>query len=388
MDNAWNFRASDAHHAQIFLKNYYGIASHIESPEEGLRIMFKGVYDDRLCYSKMMVSTPFRCTWHNRSALTVISGFAGQAKFSADGATTNISPDVSTCVSSGVPAEITASPSLSIGITRFDEAQVRSVFSAWLGTSVDSTPRFTSTTFSPALAAQWTKIVDLITLLYARGESSDLSVQALKDYAISLLISGHPHDLSRFMACESAVGARVAAETHAFIDSSVLPDLTPSAIAEALGHPLPALARGFREHRGVTLRQAIYLARRARASRYPSMSRDGDAPGKATKEVERLRLHILGSLSDPLRTDELAAIAGVGENRLRNIFRQSFGVTPSQYILNERINWAHHLLVHTSKSIAEIAIEMGFSSQAHLNFAFRKKLGITPGTLRKSALQT
>lgn len=385
MIDTWSFRAYDARQARFFLEDYYNVKGDIESLSDNLRIIFKGGYDDSICYSQIIANAPFRCVWQSRSTVTVISAFAGQANLTMYGSRVSITPGISVCVSPSAQVEIETAMPLSMGVTRFDEEKVRSVCSAWGGGALKNSPCFSLAPFSPALNAQWKKILDLI-MLCTNGQSVGWPAQALEDYAISLLISGHSHEISKFVVGETAVDAGAAAEAHAFIDDHMFADLTPLGVAKALGHPFPVLARGFREHRGITLRQAIYLSRRAGTNCRLSTSRNDDNTGRAREKIERLRLHIMESLSNSLRTEDLAAIVGVGPNRLRNLFRQAFELTPSQYILNERANWAHHLLIHTAKGIAEIADETGFSSQAHLNVVFRKKFGFTPGALRKSVL--
>lgn len=65
-------------------------------------------------------------------------------------------------------------------------------------------------------------------------------------------------------------------------------------------------------------------------------------------------------------------------------FEQETGCTPKQYITELRIQKAKTLLVHTSKSLAEIAREVGFKTEKNIIYAFKKVLNKTPNDFRKN----
>jgi AraC family transcriptional regulator len=64
------------------------------------------------------------------------------------------------------------------------------------------------------------------------------------------------------------------------------------------------------------------------------------------------------------------------------LFKQAFGMPVHQFILQSRIDSARLKLVSNSCSLAEIASECGFSSQAHFSSAFRRFVGTSPGDFR------
>ena len=66
------------------------------------------------------------------------------------------------------------------------------------------------------------------------------------------------------------------------------------------------------------------------------------------------------------------------------LFKKSTGVTPHQYIVQQRIQRAKLLLKQNRKlSIADVALECGFSHQSHLNNCFRQTIKMTPNIYRK-----
>jgi AraC family transcriptional regulator len=87
-------------------------------------------------------------------------------------------------------------------------------------------------------------------------------------------------------------------------------------------------------------------------------------------------------LASPLRLETLAALVQLTVHEFLIAFRASFGTTPAQYVIGRRLRRARWLLLHTSRSLAEIAFDTGFSSHAHLTNTFRARLRTTPRDFR------
>jgi AraC family transcriptional regulator len=64
------------------------------------------------------------------------------------------------------------------------------------------------------------------------------------------------------------------------------------------------------------------------------------------------------------------------------LFKQSTGLTPHQYLLKCRTKDAKRLLKTTNLSIADIAIQLGFVDQSHLNRHFKRHFGVSPSQFR------
>lgn len=61
-----------------------------------------------------------------------------------------------------------------------------------------------------------------------------------------------------------------------------------------------------------------------------------------------------------------------------NCFRASTGMTLRDYVEEQRLRKAISLLTETGLTLSEIAFECGFSSQSYFNYAFKKRLHLTP----------
>lgn len=96
------------------------------------------------------------------------------------------------------------------------------------------------------------------------------------------------------------------------------------------------------------------------------------------KELLNLRLH------HPPTIIALSKLIGINEYKLKKGFKELFGITIFGYIFNRRMNLAQRLLLDTTKSVKEIAYQIGYSSPQHFSNAFKQKFGQTPNSIRKN----
>jgi AraC family transcriptional regulator len=115
-------------------------------------------------------------------------------------------------------------------------------------------------------------------------------------------------------------------------------------------------------------------------NRYPATAPKREARmGKLSPvQLERLRGYIQTHLSRDLTLQELAGLGRLSANHFAVLFKNAVGLTPHQYVLRERIRAGMRLLATGRVSIAEIALELGFSSQSHFTMVFRRAIGLTP----------
>lgn len=79
---------------------------------------------------------------------------------------------------------------------------------------------------------------------------------------------------------------------------------------------------------------------------------------------------------------ELASSLGVSYSRFRSVFKNSTGIAPHQFVLNERIACAKRLLRNPAIEIKTVGYKTGFQSSAYFCRVFRRKTGITPSVER------
>jgi len=80
----------------------------------------------------------------------------------------------------------------------------------------------------------------------------------------------------------------------------------------------------------------------------------------------------------------LASLSGVSPYHFSRSFKLATGKSPHQYVLSRRMAKACELLEKSNASIAQVAYQVGFSSQAHMTDVFKRKLGVTPAQFKNS----
>ena len=83
-----------------------------------------------------------------------------------------------------------------------------------------------------------------------------------------------------------------------------------------------------------------------------------------------------------VRSSELADEAGVHPVYAARTFRRHIGCTFAQYQRQVRVQRACVQLACTTRSLSDIALETGFSDQAHFTRHFKELTGLTPGRYR------
>jgi transcriptional regulator GlxA family with amidase domain len=98
--------------------------------------------------------------------------------------------------------------------------------------------------------------------------------------------------------------------------------------------------------------------------------------------LRRVEQHIAAHFERSISLFELANIAGLSRMHFAAQFRAATGYRPREYLLNHRIEQAKSLLTTTARPLAEIALAVGFSTQAHFSTVFKRISGHTPARWR------
>ena len=81
--------------------------------------------------------------------------------------------------------------------------------------------------------------------------------------------------------------------------------------------------------------------------------------------------------------EALARLTSLSVTHFRRLFMETFKESPARYALRRRLNQARDLLETTDRTIANIALEVGFYDQSHFVKAFRSIYKITPTAYRR-----
>ena len=99
--------------------------------------------------------------------------------------------------------------------------------------------------------------------------------------------------------------------------------------------------------------------------------------------LKRVFEYVEAELSEPLSLADLARAAGLSRMHFAAQFRAATGIRPHEYLMRRRIERAQEILRTTSMPLAEVALSVGFQTQAHFTTVFRRLLDETPGRWRE-----
>lgn len=110
-------------------------------------------------------------------------------------------------------------------------------------------------------------------------------------------------------------------------------------------------------------------------------------PGESTLDprIRRATELMNSHLVRPLPNRELCRKAGIPLNLFYREFQRELGMSPKKYLLNQRMEHARRLLIHSTDSIEEIAAQTGYADRFHFSKVFRRFYDIPPAAYRENS---
>lgn len=127
---------------------------------------------------------------------------------------------------------------------------------------------------------------------------------------------------------------------------------------------------------------AMQLIRRYSSLKDVQIGHGGMAPHKLRKAIGLIDHHLAEEEEGRVALRVVAKEVGMSYFHFSRAFKQSMGMSPTNYIAERRIERAKKLLQETELPISEIALRAGFSSQSHFTTSFRRLAGATPKAFR------
>jgi AraC-like DNA-binding protein len=112
--------------------------------------------------------------------------------------------------------------------------------------------------------------------------------------------------------------------------------------------------------------------------RYADIRSTEQPLGKERKAIQQARHYIDECFAEGITLNKLAQQVALSPYYLLRVFHAEVGMPPYAYLESVRIRHAQRL-IEAGKPLAEVAVEVGFSSQSHMTRHFKKIIGATPG---------
>jgi AraC family transcriptional regulator len=104
--------------------------------------------------------------------------------------------------------------------------------------------------------------------------------------------------------------------------------------------------------------------------------------------LKRVINYIDANLSGDLALAQLATVTGMSPHYFAELFRQSTGRAPHQYVLMRRIELAKERLRDPRSSVIEAGLDAGFQNPSHFARVFRQWVGISPSNFKAESCGT
>lgn len=185
--------------------------------------------------------------------------------------------------------------------------------------------------------------------------------------------------------------------------------LTPEFVARVANTRDTTAAPAFEEQHGVYDPQIVQIATALEAEAnagYPSGRIYGEAMGAALTAhlvarysirrpakpqcvggmspcaLRRVIGYIDEHLTEEIRLEALAQVAGLSHHRFAHNFKRATGLPPHQFVIRRRVECAKPLLRDTDDSVAHVTYALGFGSPSRFALLFRRETGLTPSRYR------
>lgn len=202
--------------------------------------------------------------------------------------------------------------------------------------------------------------------------------------------------------CATAVPVKLGASVIGFLKTGQVFNRVPT--PEQFEKLLGALGRKTLDKTArEILRKAYFETRYVEPTRYQSMitllqnfaeqlSQHAESlaiieEGSEPAAIAKARKFIHANLDQPLPLGLVAKQAGLSESHFCRLFKDSSGLTLTDYVNRCRIDWAKRELLKPEARISEIAFLIGYQSLSQFNRSFARIVGVSPTIYRRDKLE-
>lgn len=94
--------------------------------------------------------------------------------------------------------------------------------------------------------------------------------------------------------------------------------------------------------------------------------------------LRRVEVYIDANIEETVTLADLARVAGLSPMHFAAQFRAATGTRPHEFLLRRRIDHAQAMLADPRAKLVDVALSVGFQTQAHFTTVFKRFVGETP----------
>jgi len=99
--------------------------------------------------------------------------------------------------------------------------------------------------------------------------------------------------------------------------------------------------------------------------------------------LRRVQEYLDANLAETITLADLAGVAGLSRSYFAAQFRATTGCRPHDYVVEQRIERAKSMLAAADTPIAQVALDVGFQTQAHFSTVFKRLTATSPARWRQ-----
>ena len=97
--------------------------------------------------------------------------------------------------------------------------------------------------------------------------------------------------------------------------------------------------------------------------------------------------YIHNNIYEPITIEEICLHFSISRSTLQTLFKKNLNMAPKQYINEEKMNLAQHMILEEKYPITEIAFKLGFSSIHYFSRKFKSRFGLAPSEFSQSVFK-
>lgn len=186
---------------------------------------------------------------------------------------------------------------------------------------------------------------------------------------------------ARFMENEDITPLRIASRLCGRQHSAILRNVEPLRHIFAESYQVEEGLR--HEYLKVKLLELLYVLYQTDAVETEAVS----VPRAQADLVKRVAAYITKNIHARHSLTALSGRFGVSDTYLQASFRAVYGMPVISFVRVQKMQRAAQVLIHTERSVEDIADEFGYANESKFSAAFRRIMGDTPSTYRREHSQ-
>jgi AraC-like DNA-binding protein len=129
----------------------------------------------------------------------------------------------------------------------------------------------------------------------------------------------------------------------------------------------------------------VHLLRRVPSCRQAERSLRTELPRAKLRAVLE---YVEQRLDSSPTLEQMAAVARLSPTYFASQFKRTTGLPPHRYVIRRRVERAKQVLQRGRDiSLAQVALQAGFSDQSQFSHHFKRCVGVTPGEFRRQSIE-